>query len=68
MSTWVDCEQYRAAPKWSYVKPGRVFYGFTVISAYDMATGEAVDCPVSANEFYGDILWEKEPERARMRH
>lgn len=68
VATWVDCEQYRMAPRWSYVRPGRVFYGFTVISAYDMRTGEPVDCPVSAAEFDCDVLWpgaENSTRRAR---
>jgi hypothetical protein len=34
-------------------------HGLTVVDAYDLETGESVDCPITAEDFKRTIEWEE---------
>jgi hypothetical protein len=69
LSSWGDCREFLTAPAWrTSLAPHVPMHGLTVIHAYDLSTGESVDCPISAKQFAATIEWEdfenrQEPHR-----
>ena len=56
---WVDCKRYLTAPAFvTSCSPKQPIHGLTVIDAYDISTGETVDCPFSQEAFLKIIEWE----------
>jgi hypothetical protein len=71
LQIWVDCEQYMLAPAWvSSLNHQVPIHGLAVIDAYDISTGEQVDCPIDSEALLATIEWEPvedrlDPERPR---
>jgi hypothetical protein len=64
LQVWADCAQYMFGPAFvSRRNSLSPIHGLTVIDAYDMNTGEAVDCPVSPEELLETIEWEEADNR-----
>ena len=64
LHSWGDGNLFLTAPAWrTSFAPGMSMHGLTVIDAYDMSTGERVDCPASPEQFAMTIQWEDSAAR-----
>jgi hypothetical protein len=64
LQVWADCEQYMVAPAWvSTFNRQMPIHGLAVIDAYDISTGESIDCPVLPETFLETVEWEPVQER-----
>jgi hypothetical protein len=64
LQSWGGCDEYLVAPAfistWNPIFP---MHGLAVIDACDINTGDAVDCPISAEDFLKTIEWEDAKKR-----
>jgi hypothetical protein len=59
LHSWADCHDFMTAPAWrTSLAPSMPMHGLTLIDAYDLSTGEAVDIPLCPKCFGRTIEWE----------